>query len=133
MKKSIEQDQIKMTEPFYKSDRLTIQQDPILYNDEISSFFGAKPNLWQNKALAFHLLFSSCGPAQWRLNGIDSDKQLASKIIINVPFTPMMKLSGSILILLALILFLQLTFKYPLFIVLLTIGTLIFYLTNKIE
>lgn len=133
MRKSIELDQAQTSQRFYKSDRLTIQQDPILYNDEIASFFGAKPDLWKNKELAFHLLFSACGPAQWRLNGIDADRQLATYTIRKVPLTPMMKLFGTLLISLGLILVLLLTVKHPLVLFLLIFGISISYFINKIE
>lgn len=37
-----------MSKRFYESARHTLQEDPILYNDEIASFYGAKPNLIKN-------------------------------------------------------------------------------------
>ena len=133
MKKIIIEDQTKSAERFYKSDRLTIQQDPITYNDEIASFFGAKPNLWENKDVAFRLIFSSCGPAQWRLNGPDSDKEMANGLIKKVPLTPMMNLIGLILIGLILIFCLILTFKHPFIFSSVLMCAFIYYLSNKLE
>ena len=41
-------------------------QDPIKYNDEVSDYFDAKPSYLANIPILWRLLFSSCGPAQWR-------------------------------------------------------------------
>lgn len=48
------------------------------------------------------LLFSSCGPAQWRLNGPDSTNQ-ANNLVKSVPVTDMMKLMAIALLVLLLI------------------------------
>ena len=42
-----------MQSRYYHSARHTIQQDPILYNDEIAAFIGAKPELLDNPSLAW--------------------------------------------------------------------------------
>jgi hypothetical protein len=43
---------------FFSSKRHTIQQDPIVYNDQIASFIGANPNFLQNIRLIWkYLLF----------------------------------------------------------------------------
>ncbi|CAF1031598.1 unnamed protein product, partial [Brachionus calyciflorus] len=73
-------DQEKTSKRFHNSKRHTIQQDPIKYNDEIGEFFGVKPNFLQNFKIMWRLLFSSCGPAQWRLNGPDSDRDAINRI-----------------------------------------------------
>lgn len=96
---------------FYKSNRHTIQQDPILYNDEIGKYFGARPKRLQNLSLLWHLFFSSCGPAQWRLNGPDSDNQ-ASLQMKKVPVTLMMKIFSLILFLIMFLFILE-VYKHP--------------------
>jgi hypothetical protein len=97
--------QAKISDRFYHSDRLTIQKDPILYNDEISSIFGAKPSIFRNPKFAWRLFLSSCGPAQWRLNGPDADPD-AAKIVQSVPITPMMNAFGFLALFLFLLLIL---------------------------
>ncbi|RUS78357.1 hypothetical protein EGW08_013877 [Elysia chlorotica] len=56
-------------ERYYNSARHTIQKDPIIYNDDIASMIGAKPDIFSHPTLAFRLLLGSCGAAQWRLDG----------------------------------------------------------------
>ena len=41
----------KFANRFKKSLRHTIQEDPIVYNDEVSSFYGAKPSFPKNIGL----------------------------------------------------------------------------------
>ncbi len=48
MLQEIVRDQAKNDKRFHNSKRHTIQKDPILYNDEICSYFGAKPSFYQN-------------------------------------------------------------------------------------
>ena len=45
--------QVEHSDRWYRSARHTIQRDPIIYNDEIASFFGAKPELLKHPALAW--------------------------------------------------------------------------------
>lgn len=85
---------------FYNSNRHTIQQDPIVYNDEISELFGAKPNFYKNWFILWRLMFSSCGPAQYRLNGPESIDD-AVNIVKSVPCTDMMKFFAIIMFFLA--------------------------------
>ena len=66
-----------------------------------------------NKSLFFlRLYFSSCGPAQWRLNGPDADPN-AYELVKKVPDTLMMNLFGLACVMLIL-LFLIVVFNHPL-------------------
>lgn len=53
--------------------RHTVQVDYIAYMDEITSEFGAKPNIWKmaldDPILFFHCFFGPCTPYQYRLVG----------------------------------------------------------------
>ncbi|XP_022088130.1 dimethylaniline monooxygenase [N-oxide-forming] 5-like [Acanthaster planci] len=69
MRASILEDTEAVRRRYAASARHTIQRDPILYNDDLASRFGAKPQLWRHPSLAWRLLIGSCGAAQWRLNG----------------------------------------------------------------
>ena len=40
---------------FHHSSRHTIQQDPIVYNDQVSEFFGAKPDMMKNLLISWRL------------------------------------------------------------------------------
>lgn len=91
MNETIEKDFQHSMKRFYTSSRHTIQQDPILYNDEVTEHFGAKPNFYQNMLIAWRLLLSSCGPAQWRLNGPDAIPE-AVDLVKKVPVTTSMKI-----------------------------------------
>ncbi len=62
--------------------------------------------------LNFRLFFSSCGPAQWRLNGPDADPE-AVDIVKSVPLTTMMNYIGYFLLLLIVFLILSI-FECPL-------------------
>lgn len=44
---------------FADSDRHTIQYDPIIYNDEVASFFDAKPSYSKNPTIAWRYYPSS--------------------------------------------------------------------------
>jgi dimethylaniline monooxygenase (N-oxide forming) len=87
----INKDQKRILTRFNKSSRHTIQTDPIVYNDEISEFIDAKPSLFANFGIAWRLLFSSCGPDQYRLNGLDKSEN-ATQLVQKVPVTNMMKI-----------------------------------------
>ncbi|XP_072034242.1 flavin-containing monooxygenase 5-like [Amphiura filiformis] len=54
---------------YFASARHTIQRDPIIYSDEVTAMFGAKPQFWRHPSLAWRLLVGSCGAAQYRLQG----------------------------------------------------------------
>ena len=47
----IEKHRVKLANRFKKSDRHTIQEDPLRYNDEISNFYGARPSFIKNFTL----------------------------------------------------------------------------------
>ena len=68
MLNDIEKHKKRFEKRFYKSSRHTIQEDPITYNDSISSYFGAKPDKVKNLPILWRLMFSGCGPAQWFAN-----------------------------------------------------------------
>jgi len=87
MWKSLECERRAQLKRFFQSKRHTIQQDPVLYCDEIASFFGAKPNLWKHPKLLFALLFGSGGAAQWKLDGPDKWNG-AEQCIQQVPVAP---------------------------------------------
>lgn len=89
MQQEIKQDQQKNESTYFASARHTIQQDPLNYNDEIASYFGAKPQLWKHPSLAWHLIVSSCGAAQWRLQGPHKWNR-AKEVVHAVPITPLM-------------------------------------------
>lgn len=89
MQQEIKQDQQKNESTYFASARHTIQQDPLNYNDEIASYFGAKPQLWKHPSLAWHLIVSSCGAAQWRLQGPHKWNR-AKNVVRAVPITPLM-------------------------------------------
>ncbi|XP_071085256.1 flavin-containing monooxygenase 5-like isoform X1 [Haliotis cracherodii] len=85
------------SERWYKTARHTIQKDPILYNDEVASFFGAKPEIWRHPLLAWRLLFSSCGASQWRLQGPHAWSG-AEELVRKTPMTDMMNFTGFVLV-----------------------------------
>ncbi|CAF1011553.1 unnamed protein product, partial [Brachionus calyciflorus] len=99
---------------FYKSSRHTLQVDPLLYNDEISSFFGAKPNLIKNPALAWRIMFTSCGSAQWRINGPDALPE-AVEIVKSVPIPPMNTFTAGLCFFTA-IFFILVLYLFPIFV-----------------
>ena len=84
---------------YYGSKRHTIQRDPILYNDDISARFGACPRWWHyalsKPALAWSLLFSSAGAAQWRLVGPGQWAD-AEKVVRSVPVTTLWDATGKL-------------------------------------
>ena len=89
MKCEIRQDRAKMEKRYRTSARHTLQCDPLIYNDEVASCFGAKPSLWRHPNLAWRLLLGSGGAAQWRLQGPGKwDK--ARESVRNVPVTGLM-------------------------------------------
>ena len=84
------------------SRRHTIQRDPHVYNDDIAGFFGARPVWWHytlsNPRLAWALLFSSCGAAQWRLCGPGAWDGAVQEVL-KTPVTGMWNWTGKILLL----------------------------------
>ncbi|XP_025079569.1 dimethylaniline monooxygenase [N-oxide-forming] 5-like isoform X2 [Pomacea canaliculata] len=93
MEMDMEMEMVAQKDRWYSSARHTIQRDPIVYNDEIASFFGAKPDIIKHPAIAWRLLFSSCGAAQWRLQG-PGQWNGAAKAVQKVPLTDLMHYSG---------------------------------------
>nr|KAG5701451.1 hypothetical protein BaRGS_032783 [Batillaria attramentaria] len=53
MEMDIRQEKTEQSDRWYQSARHTIQRDPIVYNDQIASLFGAKPELLKNPSLAW--------------------------------------------------------------------------------
>lgn len=103
MCQEFEQDEQKKESIYYASARHTIQQDPMVYNDEIASYFGAKPQLWKHPSLAWNLVVGPCGAAQYRLQGPHKWDR-AKEVVRSVPITPLMHYGTiSVLILLLLI------------------------------
>lgn len=51
--------QITTKNRYYHSARHTIQRDPLKYNDEIASYFGAKPELLKHPSLAWRYELTS--------------------------------------------------------------------------
>ncbi|EDO39370.1 predicted protein, partial [Nematostella vectensis] len=87
---------------YHASARHTIQRDPIVYIDDISSYFGAKPQFWKHPSLAWRLLVGTCGAAQWRLQGPHKWSK-AKQTVQSVPVTPMMHYFGLVALLLPLL------------------------------
>lgn len=98
MLKDIKQNNLYLERRYFASSRHTIQEDPIIYNDSVSSYFGAKPQLWCNPSLAWNLIVGSCGAAQWRLQGPHNWVH-AKKVVKSIPITPMMQCFGFVLLL----------------------------------
>ncbi|KAJ3417566.1 hypothetical protein HDV05_000023 [Chytridiales sp. JEL 0842] len=70
MKKTIVKDNRRNSDRFRKSERHTIQQDPLVFCEEVCALFGAKPRIWGHGLIvAYKLIFGSGGTAQWRLDG----------------------------------------------------------------
>ncbi|XP_075244772.1 flavin-containing monooxygenase 5-like isoform X2 [Convolutriloba macropyga] len=88
MTKSIQKDKRESCARFYSSPRHTIQVDPIKYCDDVSRRFGGKPEILRNFGLARRLIFGSCGPAQYRLQGPFKMKG-AKYVIEKIPVPPM--------------------------------------------
>lgn len=103
---SIREEQDVNASRYFQSSRHTIQRDPILYNDEIASFIGAKPELLKHPQIAWRLAFSSCGPAQWRLQGPGRWSH-AERTIRQVSLPTFMNISGVLMITVALCLFMR--------------------------
>ena len=59
------------------------------YNDEIASYFGAKPQLWKHPSLAWNLVVGSGGAAQYRLQGPHRWNR-AKEVVRSVPITPLL-------------------------------------------
>lgn len=93
MKENIKAEEEQMSSKYYRSDRHTMQKDPILYNDEIASFIGAKPEIFKHPTLAWRLLLGSCGAAQWRLQGPNKWPGAADQVR-KVPLTELMHYGG---------------------------------------
>ncbi|XP_076098943.1 flavin-containing monooxygenase 5-like [Mytilus galloprovincialis] len=100
MEDNMRAEEIATKNRYYHSARHTIQKDPITYNDEISSYFGAKPELLTNPTLAWRLIFGSCGAFQYRLQGPNTWSG-AKEAVKKVPVTEMMNYSGIGLLVLA--------------------------------
>lgn len=103
MLEDIQRDRRMMRDRYTKSTRHTIQRDPLIYNDEVASMFGAKPQLWRHPLLAFRLIAGSAGSAQWRLQG-PVRWVGAEAAVRKVPMTPMM--AATLLLVLAVFLWL---------------------------
>ncbi|XP_071949689.1 flavin-containing monooxygenase 5-like [Antedon mediterranea] len=101
MQKAIKKENEDNEGRYYKSARHTIQKDPILYNDEIASLIGSKPQLWRHPTMAIRLLLSSCGAAQWRLQG-PFQWSGASETVRNTPIANLYKFSSTCILLLIL-------------------------------
>lgn len=97
MEESIKMEKQQCEEKYFQSARHTIQKDPILYNDEIASFIGAKPNPLRFPDLAWRLLLGSCGAYRWRLQG-PNKWQGAKAAVKNVPVTELMHYTGILLV-----------------------------------
>ena len=110
MHQEIKEDQCKSESIYYASARHTIQQDPITYNDEIASFFGAKPQLWKHPSLAWNLIVGTCGAAQYRLQGPHKWDR-AEEVVRSVPITPVMHYGTMIVLLLLLFIIVFVTVK----------------------
>ena len=95
---------------YTKSARHTIQRDPITYNDDIASQFGAAPSIWNNPSLAWRLLLGSCGAAQWRLQGAHCNPR-AKQMVEKVPVTGLMHYSAIVILALAAMWPLRLLFR----------------------
>ncbi|KAK7090381.1 flavin-containing monooxygenase 5-like [Littorina saxatilis] len=93
MEQAIRTEKMTQSDKWYQSARHTIQKDPIVYNDEIASFFGAKPELLKHPSLAWRLMLSSCGASQYRLQGPGRWSGAAAEVR-RVPLTDMMNFSG---------------------------------------
>lgn len=115
MEQNIEEEKRMYDGKYYKSTRHTMQRDPIVYNDEIASIFGAKPSLWKHPDLAWRLMLGSCGASQWRLKG--PHKWSGAKAAVKkVPLTELMHFSGIlVLILVAVVLYYFFSFFSRLF------------------
>ncbi|XP_048744656.2 flavin-containing monooxygenase 5-like isoform X2 [Ostrea edulis] len=93
MKDNIQEEKEEMKSRYYHSNRHTIQRDPILYNDEISAMFGAKPELLKNPSIAWRLLLGSCGTYQYRLQGPNAWSG-AKTAVMKVPVPEMYQYTG---------------------------------------
>ena len=102
MRSTIEQELDQVRARYTGSRRHTIQRDPHVYNDDIAGFFGARPVWWHytlsNPRLAWALLFSSCGAAQWRLCGPGAWDGAVQEVL-KTPVTGMWNWTGKILLL----------------------------------
>ncbi|KAL5005533.1 hypothetical protein ScPMuIL_018989 [Solemya velum] len=99
MEEDIQKERERVETQYFHSGRHTIMKDPITYNDEIASFFGAKPTLWKHPLLAWRLLFGSCGTYQWRMEG--PKKWVgAAAAVGKVPVTELMNYTGIIVLVL---------------------------------
>ena len=101
MQQELKKDRQNSEKIYYASARHTIQQDPMTYNDEIASYFGAKPQLWKHPSLAWNLIVSSCGSSQYRLQGPHKWDR-AKEVVRSVPVTPLMHYGTVFVILLLL-------------------------------
>lgn len=88
---------------YHPSARHTIQEDPIIYIDNVASYIGAKPQFWRHPTLAWRLFVGTCGAAQWRLQGPHKWCK-AKDTVKSVPITPMMNCFGILMLLLPAIL-----------------------------
>ena len=89
MLKQMEDETKAVLSRYTASKRHTIQRDPISYNDDLASQFGPKPSIWENPSMAWRLLLSSCGAAQWRLQGPHKNPK-AKQMVEKVPVTGLM-------------------------------------------
>lgn len=110
MHQELKQDQQKTESIYYASARHTIQEDPMTYNDEIASYFGAKPQLWKHPSLAWNLIVGTCGAAQYRLQGPHKWDR-AKEVVRSVPITPLMHYGTLFVLVLLLFMTVFITFK----------------------
>jgi len=80
------------------------------YNDEIASYFGAKPQLWKHPSLAWNLIVGTCGAAQYRLQGPHKWDR-AKEVVLSVPITPLMHYGTLFVLVLLLFMTVFITFK----------------------
>ncbi|XP_060593695.1 flavin-containing monooxygenase 5-like [Ruditapes philippinarum] len=93
MVRDMEEEKSQYEGKYTKSARHTIQKDPIVYNDEVAGFIGAKPSLLKHPDLAWRLILGSCGAYQWRLQG-PNKWEGAKEAVKKVPLTELMHYSG---------------------------------------
>ncbi|ESP00865.1 hypothetical protein LOTGIDRAFT_172967 [Lottia gigantea] len=113
MLESMKEEKMAYSERYYRSNRHTIQKDPIVYNDDIASMIGAKPNILKHPSLAWRLMLSSCGAYQWRLQGPNKWSG-SEEAVRKVPLTELMNYSAIVLLFiigLLLIFFLRFFYK----------------------
>ncbi|ELT99393.1 hypothetical protein CAPTEDRAFT_160407 [Capitella teleta] len=89
MKESVSKELALSQSRWFKSERHTIQRDPLVYCDEIATFFGARPEFRKHPGLAWRLLLGCGGNYQYRLQG-PNQWHHAEENVKKVPVTEMM-------------------------------------------